>query len=71
MLPNPGELNAIIDRALAEDSAGADVTTSALIVPRLEARATLVAHEPGVLAGLLVSPVGLSLVSLSGAFGVV
>jgi nicotinate-nucleotide pyrophosphorylase (carboxylating) len=55
MLPNPGELNAIIDRALAEDSAGADVTTSALIPSRLEARATLVAHEPGVLAGLLVT----------------
>ncbi|MDP6666501.1 MAG: carboxylating nicotinate-nucleotide diphosphorylase [Dehalococcoidia bacterium] len=55
MLPNPGELDAIIDRALAEDSVGADVTTAALIPPHLEARAALVPKEPGVLAGLEVA----------------
>lgn len=52
MLPNRGELDAQIDRALAEDSAGADVTTNALIPPHLEARASLVPKEPGVIAGL-------------------
>ena len=55
MLPNRGELDAIIDRALAEDSAGADVTTAALIPPHLEAVATLVPKEAGVLAGLEVA----------------
>lgn len=55
MLPNPGELDAIIDRALAEDSVGADITTGALIPQHLEAHATLVPKEPGVLAGLEVA----------------
>lgn len=55
MLPNRGELDATIDRALAEDSVGADVTTSALIPPHLQARATLVPKEAGVLAGLEVA----------------
>ena len=52
MLPGRGELDATIDRALAEDSVGADVTTAALIPPHLEARASLVPKEAGVLAGL-------------------
>jgi len=52
MLPGRGELDATIDRALAEDSVGADVTTTALIPPHLEARASLVPEEAGVLAGL-------------------
>ena len=52
MLPSRGELDATIDRALAEDSAGADVTTAALIPAHLEARASLVPNEAGVLAGL-------------------
>ena len=52
MLPGRGELDATIDRALAEDSVGADVTTAALIPPHLEARASLVPEEAGVLAGL-------------------
>ncbi|MCZ6539002.1 MAG: carboxylating nicotinate-nucleotide diphosphorylase [Chloroflexi bacterium] len=55
MLPNRGELDAIIDRALAEDSVGADVTTAALIPPHLEARASLVPNQAGVLAGLEVA----------------
>ncbi|HIF72815.1 MAG TPA: carboxylating nicotinate-nucleotide diphosphorylase [Dehalococcoidia bacterium] len=52
MLPTPSELDVIIDRALAEDSVGADVTTAALIPPHLEARASLVPKEAGILAGL-------------------
>ena len=55
MLPNRGELDATVDRALAEDSAGADVTTSALLPSHLQARATLVPKEAGVLAGLKVA----------------
>ena len=46
------ELDVFVDRALDEDAIGADVTTSALIPPHLEARASLVPHEPGILAGL-------------------
>ncbi len=52
MILTPRELNVFIDRALDEDSVGADVTTSALIPPHLEARASLVPKEPGILAGL-------------------
>jgi nicotinate-nucleotide pyrophosphorylase (carboxylating) len=52
MLLTPRELNVFIDRALEEDSVGADVTTSALIPPHLEAQASLVPQEPGILAGL-------------------
>jgi nicotinate-nucleotide pyrophosphorylase (carboxylating) len=52
MLPTPAELDVIIDRALAEDSVGADVTTGALIPAHLEARASLVPKMPGILAGL-------------------
>ncbi len=52
MLLTPRELNVFIDRALEEDSVGADVTTSSLIPPHLESTASLVPQEPGVLAGL-------------------
>ena len=55
MLPGRGELDATIDRALAEDSAGGDITTAALIPAHLEARASLVPGEAGVLAGLEVA----------------
>lgn len=55
MLPTPGNLDVFIDRALEEDSVGADVTTSSLIPPHLEARAFLVPKEPGILAGLEVA----------------
>jgi len=52
MLLTPRELNVFIDRALEEDSVGADVTTSSLIPPHLESTASLVPQESGVLAGL-------------------
>jgi nicotinate-nucleotide pyrophosphorylase (carboxylating) len=52
MLLTPRELEIFIDRALEEDSVGADVTTSALIPSHLEARATIIPKEPGILAGL-------------------
>jgi len=55
MLLTPGNLDVFIDRALEEDSVGADVTTSSLIPPHLEAKAFLVPKEPGILAGLEVS----------------
>jgi nicotinate-nucleotide pyrophosphorylase (carboxylating) len=55
MLPTPGNLDVFIDRALEEDSFGADVTTKSLIPPHLEARAFLVPKEPGILAGLEVA----------------
>jgi nicotinate-nucleotide pyrophosphorylase (carboxylating) len=55
MLPTPGNLDLFIDRALEEDSIGADVTTNALIPTHLEARAFLVPKEPGILAGLEVA----------------
>jgi nicotinate-nucleotide pyrophosphorylase (carboxylating) len=55
MFLTPRELNVFIDRALDEDSVGADVTTSALIPLHLEARASLVPKEPGMLAGLEVA----------------
>jgi nicotinate-nucleotide pyrophosphorylase (carboxylating) len=52
MLLTPRELEMFIDRALEEDSVGADVTTSALIPSHLEARVSLIPKEPGILAGL-------------------
>ena len=52
MLLTPRELEIFIDRALEEDSVGADVTTSALIPSHLEARASLIPKEAGILAGL-------------------
>ena len=55
MLPTPGNLDLFIDRALEEDSIGADVTTNALIPTHLEARAFLVPKDPGILAGLEVA----------------
>jgi nicotinate-nucleotide pyrophosphorylase (carboxylating) len=55
MLLTPGNLDVFIDRALEEDSVGADVTTNSLIPPHLEARAFLVPKEPGILAGLEVA----------------
>lgn len=55
MLPTPGNLEVFIDRALEEDSVGADVTTNALIPQHLDARAFLVPKEPGILAGLEVA----------------
>jgi len=55
LVPFAGELNEIIDRALAEDVASGDPTTAALIPPHLEGTARLTAREPGVLAGIRVA----------------
>ncbi len=52
MLLTPRELEIVIDRALEEDSISADVTTSALIPSYLQARASLIPKEPGILSGL-------------------
>ena len=52
MLPFAGQLNETIDRALAEDIASGDPTTTALIPSHLEGTALLTAREPGVLAGI-------------------
>ena len=52
MIPDPGELDAIIDRALAEDAVGSDATSLALIPPTLEATVSIVTKQSGILAGL-------------------
>ena len=52
MLLTPRELEIVIDRALEEDSISADVTTSVLIPSHLQARASLIPKEPGILSGL-------------------
>ena len=55
VLPPPGVLEPVIDRALDEDLGAGDVTTSGLIPAHLVGEARLVAHERGVLAGLPVA----------------
>jgi nicotinate-nucleotide pyrophosphorylase (carboxylating) len=45
------EIQAIVDRALAEDIAWGDVTTQALVLPDRRARATAIVKRAGVLAG--------------------
>ena len=55
MLPPPGVLQTVIDRALEEDLGDGDVTTSALVPAHTTGEARLVAHESGVLAGLSVA----------------
>ena len=55
MLPPPGVLQTVIDRALEEDLGDGDVTTSALVPTHATGEARLVAHESGVLAGLSVA----------------
>ena len=52
MQPITPETEALIDRALAEDTQGGDVTTDALIPSDLTGEARLVAEEDGVLSGL-------------------
>ena len=52
MQPITPETAALIDRALAEDTQGGDVTTNALIPSDLTGEARLVAEEDGVLSGL-------------------
>jgi nicotinate-nucleotide pyrophosphorylase (carboxylating) len=51
-MPDPIELSHIVERALAEDLAGGDVTTDALIPQHIEASASFVPRKPGVIAGL-------------------
>jgi nicotinate-nucleotide pyrophosphorylase (carboxylating) len=46
------DVQILIDRALAEDMPRGDVTTGAIVPPGVRARATLLAKEGGVLAGL-------------------
>ena len=55
MLPPPGVLQTVIDRALEEDLGDGDVTTSALVPAHATGEAQLIAHESGVLAGLPVA----------------
>ena len=52
MQPITPETEALIDRALAEDTQGGDVTTNALIPSDLTGEARLVAEEDGILSGL-------------------
>ena len=52
MQPITPETEALIDRALAEDVQGGDVTTDALIPAGLMGEARLIAEEDGVLSGL-------------------
>lgn len=62
------EIESAVDRALAEDLSGGDVTTAALIPPHLQATAEFVAREPGVLAGLEVAKAAFRRVDASLAF---
>ena len=52
MQPITPETEALIDRALAEDTQGGDVTTNALIPRDLMGEARLVSEEDGVLSGV-------------------
>ena len=45
----------IVERALAQDIESGDVTTEAVIPPKLEAKAHILVKEDGVLAGMLVA----------------
>ena len=52
MIARTAEIEALVDRALEEDLAGNDVTTQALIPGGLTGRASVMAREPGILAGV-------------------
>jgi len=54
-MPTPAQLQQIIDNALAEDFASDDVTTQALIPPKLKGMGQLVVKREGVLAGIAVA----------------
>ncbi len=49
---DPIELQRVVDAALTEDLSGGDVTTDSLIPVHIEAAASFVPREPGVVAGL-------------------
>jgi nicotinate-nucleotide pyrophosphorylase (carboxylating) len=53
--PDPGLVREVAARALAEDRAGFDVTTQALVPPSQRGRARFVFREPGVVCGLPVA----------------
>ena len=55
MLHTSAETASLIERALAEDQASADITTQALISPTIEGSAVLIARASGVLAGIQVA----------------
>lgn len=50
-----GDVDAVIERALAEDLSGGDITTSATVSPDLKVGATLVAKEPMIVCGMFVA----------------
>jgi nicotinate-nucleotide pyrophosphorylase (carboxylating) len=50
--PTEKEIDAAIGIALAEDLAGGDITSEALIPPGLTGKAAILAKEKGVLAGI-------------------
>ena len=52
MLPVTSDIDALIDRALAEDLGGGDPTTDALIPPELSGKAVVMSRAEGVLAGV-------------------
>lgn len=52
MIARTPEIEALVDRALEEDLTGNDVTTQALIPGGLTGRASVMAREPGILAGV-------------------
>jgi len=49
------QIDSIVDLALAEDLGYGDITTEALIPPHLEGRASILAKERGILAGIEVA----------------
>jgi nicotinate-nucleotide pyrophosphorylase (carboxylating) len=49
------QLDAVIDAALAEDTARGDITSAALLPPDLPGRASILVKEAGVLAGIRVA----------------
>ena len=53
--PPPGIIRTAVDAALVEDRASDDATTLATVPPNLLGRATFLAKEPGVVAGLVVA----------------
>jgi nicotinate-nucleotide pyrophosphorylase (carboxylating) len=53
--PTPQQIRAAVRTALEEDLALGDATTSALFPGPLHARATVIAHEPVILAGITVA----------------
>lgn len=55
MFPTPAELDKLIDLALAEDAASADVTTNSIIPPHLLATASVVVKEDGIVSGIAVA----------------